>query len=241
MLRKAASSSSVSRPHVKSAVSIALSVMVDVYTFQGVVSSFSCPGVVPPMATTSIQQAALQFAKSLELMRSHLPGLPDPEIIKVVDVINGSRGAPATPPRDVNAPATLAEAVVVILGPAGQARRGDIRRAIESKGWAHLAGNKGLDGVLGRVLEGPAFERIHRGCYQLAKAVATPAAEPAWGEEAALAHARKLPQPFRSHQLAKSMGQGVFQVSAWLKVLRAKKLVKHAGTDVNGTHDWQVV
>jgi hypothetical protein len=37
------------------------------------------------------------------------------------------------------------------------------------------------------------------------------------------------------------MGQGVFQVSAWLKVLRAKKLVKHAGTDVNGTHDWQVV
>jgi len=183
-------------------------------------------------------------------MREFLPGLLDADIIKVAQALDGrpSNGGhtggvmhPYDPAnnvkKDEDVPATIAEAVGEILKVSGQATRGEIHRALGTRGWdTSLANGRILYGVLGRVLEGPKFQKVHRGLYRLADSI-----HDRTMEDQAYDTAKTLKQPFLAHQLAAKMKCGVFQVAAYLKVLKAQGRVKHASKLPSGTHEWKIV
>jgi hypothetical protein len=106
-----------------------------------------------------------------------------------------------------------------------------------TRGWdTSLANGRILYGVLGRVLEGPKFQKVHRGLYRLADSI-----HDRTMEDQAYDTAKALKQPFLAHQLATKMKCGVFQVAAYLKVLKAQGRVKHASKLASGTHEWKIV
>lgn len=196
---------------------------------------------------TNLIEIANRIHADVAQFKSHFPTLADEQVLHIVGVIVKRNPAPEAPPTAVVGPPTLAAAVAVILKESGQASRGEIYRALAARGWAkHLANGREIYGVLGRVLEGPHFEKVHRGMYRLALA-SEPTPKPKVPADLvpdhrrALLAAMKLSQPFYTRDLDAVLQIGIFQVAAYLKALKQRGLVKHALTEVNGTHLWTVV
>jgi len=196
--------------------------------------------------STNLIELANRIHADVAQFKTHFPSLADEQVLHIVGVIVNGNPAPA-PPDAVVGPPTLAAAVAVILKESGQASRGEIYRALAARGWAkQLANGREIYGVLGRVLEGPHFEKVRRGMYRLAlaeKPVSKPKvpADLVPDERKALLAATKLPQPFYARQLAADLHLESLQVAPHLRSLKQRGLVKHASTDVNGTHQWTVV
>lgn len=193
--------------------------------------------------TPNLIALAASVREGMGKLRELLPGLSDEQILTIASVLSD-----AAPPPPAHMPPTLFDAVYEILSGVKCASRGEIVRSLTARGWDRLSQNKDLYGTVGRILTNDQFEKMHRGMYRRAVEPKKPApqkipADLPPDERKALEAARELPQPFYARQLAEVMGGGArpIQVSAYLRALRNRDLVKRAGQEPSGTRLWAVV
>jgi hypothetical protein len=200
------------------------------------------------MSNPNLIILARQVNESMEQLRGLLPGVPDDQILVIAKFISGGQDTQIQklePSPDT--PVTLAVALEGILKESKQATRGELYRALQLKGWTQtLANGREIYGVMGRVLAGPQFERVHWGMYRLRLEKSLPKSEKSLLDLPSeivpvYEMAKTLGQPFLAKSLAVAMGTTVAWLVPRLKVLREKGYAKHAGHHANGTAEWAVV
>lgn len=164
--------------------------------------------------TPNLIALAASVREGMGKLRELLPGLSDEQILTIASVLSD-----AAPPPPAHMPPTLFDAVYEILSGVKCASRGEIVHSLTARGWDRLSQNKDLYGTVGRILTNDQFEKMHRGMY------------------------RRAVEPKKPAPLAEVMGGGArpIQVSAYLRALRNRDLVKRAGQEPSRPTLWAVV
>ena len=190
--------------------------------------------------TQELISAAKSVIESLDHMRKILPHYADEHLIAVAKAIE--KGANGTPESKRTGPATLAQAIAVVLKEAGgQARNSEIFQALENKGWSHLTRGVKVRVTVNRTLrKDPRFVSLSRGLWGLSADAKIKKQALEARESATLEALKHLGGPTTAKKVADHLGLGLFQAVTCLKSLHEQEKVKIKEKQKNGTALWVV-